>query len=177
MSAEQIKAIRDKIREVRSDESIPGPERLQLVKAATEKLLSLSLAMRQTSRNLFNSSDDLSKKNSKLTMQLFETVSSKSELEERCKIEAKLLMELKKQGNLKLEEEKQKSSIYKEKFETIIKEVELELPYDEEEAKIVNEENIKLKERIENFTKEVERIDSEYKAKIQKLSKLHPSNS
>ena len=82
-----------------------------------------------------------------------------------------MLLEAKKLGKEKLEHEKSKKGIYKEKFDQYMSELDKELVHDPEEVAKVAKENAELKARAENLSKEVEEMDNDYKGKIEGLSK------
>ena len=128
-------------------------------------------AVHTRSQSYFLSAEELSKKTSKTTKVIMETIQQKTELSEKCKNETQLLLEAKKLCKEKIEHEKSKTSIYKEKFDKFMSELGQELVYDPIEGAIVAEENAKLKARAENLSKEVESMDNDYKSKIEGLSK------
>ena len=93
------------------------------------------------SQNYFLSAEELSKKTSKTTKTIMETIQYKTEASEKCKNETQLLLEAKKLGKEKIEHEKSKKGIYKEKFDKFMEELAQELSYDPVEGEKVAEEN------------------------------------
>lgn len=80
------------------------------------------------------------------------------------------MIKLKKNGEQMIEEESKKIDLYQKKYDSLVEEVDKELPFDEEKAKGVEEENLKFKERAKNVHEVIKQMDEEYKAKIELLS-------
>lgn len=83
------------------------------------------------------------------------------------------MIQLKKNGEKMVEEEKSKIEVYQKKYDALVEEVNNENPFDEEKAEEVEKENLRLKEKAKNIHEVVKQMDEEYKTKIEGLSKKY----
>lgn len=176
-------SIINQIKDVIGDTSINKKTKKEFLSAqikffVKKFLLKFLKAELNKEKNILKRELDLNKetvisKSNKQTGHILTLINEKSQIEENCKNHAMAMIQLKKNGDLMIEEESSKVGLYEKKYNSLVEEVDKELPFNEEEAKVVEEENQKLKERAKNIHEVVKQMDEEYKTKIEGLSKKY----
>ena len=163
-----IRSLFEKEKQEIPDDLSPKEKSVKLAEMAKNVVEINSLIQRLGIRNSLNTVTLTTKKN-KLMQDFMNTVKTKENVQAECKNKLQKIEALKKNTSQTLEQERKKKDLYKEKFDEIVENITNEYQVDPKEYEETDKKNKELREKLDEIPKTINKMEGDYKARIEEL--------